>query len=89
MPNASRDEPEDEENQQNSDYSLDFSPSINKQVAAWDNPRSEEAFPYVKPGSGDNDEYDDRGKRDDDQTEKESFFGDGLILNRPDLVAAL
>jgi hypothetical protein len=83
MPNANRDELDDEEREDN--YSINFSSAFVEQVASWDNPRSEEAFPYVEPGSDGNDDEKDQDRR----NEEGDFLGDGLILNRPDLIAAL
>jgi len=45
-------------------------------VATWDDPRTEEAFPYVKPKGG-------------PALTLENILGQGIILNRPDLIAAL
>jgi hypothetical protein len=44
--------------------------------AAWDNPRSEEAFEYVQPDGG-------------ESLSLENLMGKGMIFNRPDLIAAL
>lgn len=44
--------------------------------AAWDDPRTEEAFPYVVP-------------KDASALTLESIMAGGLIVNRPDLIAAL
>lgn len=44
--------------------------------AAWDNPRSEESYPYVAPSGG-------------DPVTLENIMGKGMIFNRPDLIAAL
>ncbi|WP_113955025.1 hypothetical protein [Arenicella xantha] len=46
------------------------------QYATWDDPRSEEAFPYVDPSDG-------------SPMTLKAIVGKGIILNRPDLVAAL
>ncbi len=44
--------------------------------AAWDDPRSEEAYPYVAPKDG-------------PALTLKNILGQGVILNRPDLIAAL
>lgn len=45
-------------------------------LAAWDDPRTEEAYPFVQPSNG-------------DPVSIENIMGKGMIFNRPDLVAAL
>lgn len=47
-----------------------------RQYATWDDPRSEEQFPYVEPSDG-------------SAMTLKAIVGEGVILNRPDLVAAL
>jgi hypothetical protein len=47
-----------------------------QQYAAWDDPRTEAAFPYVEPSDG-------------PPLTLENLMGQGLIFNRPDLIAAL
>ena len=93
MPNASGDEADDDE--RNNRYSLrsvfDLDISLKTQLAAWDNPRSESAFPFVAPGTDayyERDERDERRDRSNAQGD-DGLLGDGLILNRPDLIAAL
>lgn len=46
------------------------------QYAAWDDPRTESEYRYVKPDEG-------------SPLTLENIVGDGIILNRPDLIAAL
>ncbi len=47
-----------------------------QQYAAWDDPRSEAEYQYVKPEEG-------------APLTLENIVGDGIIINRPDLIAAL
>ena len=55
----------------------DLSYMIDGQLyAAWDDPRSEAAYPYVHPNG-------------DDSASLQSIRARGLVLNRPDLIAAL
>jgi hypothetical protein len=56
------------------------------QYAQWDDPRTEATYPYVAPGS--DDDGDERGEGSEGVTVK-AIVGRGIILNRPDLIAAL
>lgn len=47
-----------------------------QEYAAWDNPRSESAFEYIRPSGS-------------SALTLENISGDGLVFNRPDLIAAL
>ncbi len=50
--------------------------TLNKQYVAWADPRADAAFPYAKPKSGSSLTF-------------KSIVSKGVILNRPDLIAAL
>ena len=52
----------------------------NSMLAAWDNPRTESQYPYVIPQSG-NDALIDLSL--------DAIVGQGMVINRPDLIAAL
>ncbi|GHA08290.1 hypothetical protein GCM10008090_17680 [Arenicella chitinivorans] len=57
------------------------------QYAQWDDPRTEADYPYVSAGSGDDD--DERDQSDSGGISVKAIVGKGIILNRPDLIAAL
>ena len=58
--------------------------SRGQMLAAWDDPRTESAFPYVHPRSKDNDD-----KNGEIKGSLNSILNQGLMINRPDLIAAL
>ena len=59
------------------------------QLASWDNPRSESVFPFVAPGTGDGEEDKESNSQRSRSQGDDGLLGDGLILNRPDLITAL
>ena len=63
-----------------------LAPSSYHQYAQWDDPRTEADYPYVAPGSDDG--GDERGEDSGGITVK-AIVSQGIILNRPDLIAAL
>ena len=57
-----------------------------QQYAKWDNPRTESAFPYVEPGLG---EANNPKRYKKEKGRLTSILREQMILNRPDLIAAL
>ena len=93
LPNSSGDEADEEDEQvdANKSYTLEYA---GPQYAAWDDPRTEEAFPYVVPRHDDDDDENQRRRNEDDdrdyaKADLGDYMGDGVIVNRPDLLAAL
>lgn len=75
-----KDNDEDDKQTASIDTSLDAMYSLESSergllMATWDNPRTEERFKYVAP--------------DGEDVSLENIFGRGIVINRPDLLAAL
>jgi len=78
----------------NDDGKVSYAVSENQQVAAWDDPRTEAAFPYVEPDVADSGSLQktrplQNSKSWQNPDSLRSIVNRGLVFNRPDLIAAL